>query len=88
MYRFDFVYFFDKEALMSRPANINHVEWELALSLGRSICADFFKKGGTPADALTAYGTAPRRGELANWKVAIETIAVAHCQMNVMPCAA
>ncbi len=72
---------------MSRPANINHVEWELALSLGRSICADFFKKGGTARDALSAYGVIPR-GELANWKVAIETIAVAHCQMSEMPRAA
>ncbi len=63
---------------MSRPAHISPVEWELALSMARSVCAAIFKQGGCAVDALKAYGFA--YDETANWKNAIEIIAFAHCQ--------
>lgn len=63
---------------MSRPLNVNPVEWELSLAMARSICADFFKKGGRAVDALNAYGMS--LDETANWQTAIECIALAHCQ--------
>lgn len=63
---------------MTRPTNINPVEWELALSMARTICARYFASGGTARDALTAYGLMD--DEYANWQIAIESIACAHCQ--------
>lgn len=66
---------------MSRPFNLNPVEWELALSMARSICADIFKKGGTPADALTAYGMR-RSYSHPNWQNAIDAIAYSNCHLS------
>lgn len=67
---------------MSRPDHINPVEWELALSMARAICASLFKQGLTAEEALKLYGTAYHgqgHGELENWQTAIEAIAYAHC---------
>ncbi len=63
---------------MSRPMNTSPQEWELALSMARSICAGYFKKGGTAVDALKAYGMPFDNSS--NWQIAIEAIAFAHCQ--------
>ncbi len=70
---------------MSRPDHINPVEWELALSMARAICASLFKQGGTAEEALKLYDAPYGRGHggLANWQTAIEAIAYAHChQVN------
>lgn len=67
---------------MSRPDYVNPVEWELALSMARSICADMFRKGGTPLDALRAYGI-ERSFSHPNWQNAIDIIALANCHRAV-----
>ena len=72
---------------MSRPLNISPVEWELALSMVRSICAEIFKKGGSAQDALTTFGVVPLAEAPANWKTAIDTIALAHCKMSAQQAA-
>lgn len=64
---------------MSRPLHINPVEWELALSMARSVCAGLFKKGSSAEDAFRLYGGRLEKGTVANWQTAIEAIAVAHC---------
>lgn len=67
---------------MSRPDHINPVEWELALSMARTICASLFKQGGTAEEALKLYGNAYHghgHDQLTNWQTAIEAIAYAHC---------
>lgn len=63
---------------MSRPDYVNPIEWELALSMARSICADVFREGGTPKDALRTYGV---RQTLThpNWQTAIDIIAYSNC---------
>ncbi|GJM03276.1 MAG: hypothetical protein DHS20C08_17770 [Rhodomicrobium sp.] len=67
---------------MSRPLHINPVEWELALSMARSVCAGLFKKGSSAEDAFRLYGGRSEAGSFANWQSAIEAIAYAHCQQS------
>ena len=50
--------------------------------MARSICADYFKKGSTAQDALRAYGMTS--DDYANWQIAIEQIAFAHCQKALL----
>lgn len=63
---------------MSRPDYVNPIEWELSLSMARSICADVFKKGGTAKDALRTYGIQQTHSH-PNWQCAIEIIAYSNC---------
>ena len=63
---------------MTRPDNINPVEWEQSLVLARSVCAEFFKKGGKPKDVLNAYGIYHISSH-PNWQVAIDNIAYLKC---------
>lgn len=63
---------------MSRPDYVNPIEWELALSMARSICADVFRKGGTPKDALRTYGVRQTLSH-PNWQTAIDIIAYSNC---------
>jgi len=63
---------------MTRPNNINPVEWEQGLVIARSICAEFFKNGGKPIDALKAYGIYHISSH-PNWQVAIDNIAYVKC---------
>lgn len=65
---------------MSCPNHTSPFEWELALSMARTICSGFFKKGGTARDALKAYGLP--FDDASNWQTAIEAIAFVHCQRS------
>lgn len=73
--------------MVTRPENINPQEWEQALTQARSICMRLFKKGGTPLDALKAYGIHHICSH-PNWGVAIETIAYANCSEQLFKKAA
>jgi hypothetical protein len=63
---------------MSRPDYVNPIEWELALSMARSICADEYRKGGTPKDALRTNGVQQTLSH-PNWQCAIDIIAYSNC---------
>jgi hypothetical protein len=39
-----------------QPQHVNPVQWEQNLGYARTICARVFRDGGTPADALKAFG--------------------------------
>lgn len=61
---------------MTKPSNINPVQWDQAVGLARHSCARIFRDGGSPADAFTAFGLA---GRPADWNRAIESIAESLC---------
>jgi hypothetical protein len=68
----------DHEANPMSPRYINPVQWQQSIGYARQACARLFRDGGTPTDALAAFGvtgTAPT----ADWSTAVERIAHALC---------
>jgi hypothetical protein len=61
---------------MSSPQHVNSVQWQQAIGYARQICARIFRDGGGPAEACRAFGLA---GEAADWRIAVDRIALALC---------
>jgi hypothetical protein len=59
------------------PQHINPLQWHQALGVARQSCARFFRDGGSPADALKAFGLKP--ADAADWSHAVELIAEMMC---------
>jgi hypothetical protein len=60
------------------PQHINPVQWHQAVGYARQVCARIFRDGGTPAEALNAFGI-PMSGPEAGWSTAVDRIAQALC---------
>lgn len=61
-----------------RPQDMNPLQWNEHLGLARQSCARVFRNGGSPADALAAYGLKPEHpGSKTDWPRAVERIALA-----------
>ncbi len=60
------------------PNQISPEQWQHARDVARQTCARFFRDGGTPADAMEAFGVA-HPDAVADWKQAVEMIARALC---------
>ena len=59
--------------------HINPIQWQQAVGLARQTSANVFRDGGTPLDALSAYGlAAAEHGEM-SWERAIDHIAAELC---------
>jgi len=39
-----------------KPENLTHAQWQTALVIASSVCDPIRRAGGTPADALNAFG--------------------------------
>lgn len=63
----------------SAPAHVNPIQWHQALSVSRQTCARVFRDGGTPAEALAAFGLKPGTGEKLSWEKAVDVIAAEIC---------
>jgi hypothetical protein len=61
------------------PNHTNSVQWTQALGYSRQSCARVFRDGGTPADALGAFGLDTALGEAVDWSQAVDRIAAALC---------
>lgn len=61
------------------PDHINPIQWNQASSIARQSCARFFRDGGTPADAMRAFGLTPGEAGAAQWDKAVESIAQVLC---------
>ena len=60
------------------PRYINPVQWQQAMGYARQACARIFRDGGSPAEALSAFGLSP--GDTpADWCVAVDRIAQSLC---------
>jgi hypothetical protein len=61
-----------------QPAHVNVAQWHQAVGYARAACARIFRDGGTPADALSAFGIeAPATA--VGWSKAVERIAEMLC---------
>jgi hypothetical protein len=61
------------------PAHVNPLQWQQAVGVARQSCARLFRDGGSPGDALSAFGL-PSDERLANdWSKAVEAIATTLC---------
>ncbi len=64
---------------MTSDSSINPLQWHPAMGVARQICARMFRDGGTPADAVTAFGLQCRDTEMLTWSKAVEAIAHQLC---------
>ena len=55
------------------PAHVNPLQWHQAMGYARQACARIFRDGGTPRDAMAAFGLAGAVG--VDWSRAVERIA-------------
>ena len=55
------------------PAHINPVQWNQSLGYARQACARIFRDGGSPADAVRAFGFDAEN--VADWSRAVELVA-------------
>lgn len=61
------------------PGHINPVQWQQAQSVARQTCARFFRDGGTPEDALDAFGLSADETASIDWSRAVDAIAQTLC---------
>jgi hypothetical protein len=62
------------------PNHMNSVQWTQAVGYSRQSCARVFRDGGTPADALAAFGLDTVGIEQSHWARAVDLIAASLCQ--------
>jgi hypothetical protein len=60
------------------PRYINPMQWQQAMGYARQACARIFRDGGSPADAVRAFGL-PAAGPAADWSIAVDRIAQSLC---------
>ncbi|MCB1484573.1 MAG: hypothetical protein R3D51_04830 [Hyphomicrobiaceae bacterium] len=63
----------------SLPDHVNPIQWHQALAVSRQTCASVFRDGGTPAEALAAFGLKVDSEEAPNWDKAVDQIASEIC---------
>ncbi len=61
----------------SVPDHLNPIQWHQAVAVSRQTCARVFRDGGTPAEALAAFGLAVVDG--VSWEKAVDHIAAELC---------
>ncbi len=59
------------------PEHVNPLQWHQAIGFARS--ARVFRDGGSPADALRAFGVACEKASPADWDKAVAAIAARLC---------
>lgn len=59
------------------PDHINPMQWHQAIGLARQACARVYRDGGSPGDAMTAFGLTAAAS--AGWSKAVAQIAEALC---------
>ena len=59
--------------------SFNPVQWNQAQGLSRQSCARIFRDGGSPADALAAFGLRAPASEQVEWSRAVDLIAQSLC---------
>ncbi len=65
------------------PDHINPIQWTQAQGVARQSCARFFRDGGTPADAMRAFGFGDETASLTDWSKAVDSIAQTLCATPV-----
>lgn len=65
------------------PSHISPAQWQQSIGYSRQSCARVFRDGGTPLDALAAFGLTASASEPANWDRAVDAIASLLCQQQL-----
>lgn len=73
------------ESTHASPTHINPIQWHHALAVSRQACARVFRDGGTPGEAVAAFGIVVP--EQISWEKAVDQIANELCA-HPLPCAA
>ena len=60
------------------PRYINPMQWQQAMGYARQACARIFRDGGSPTDAVRAFGL-PAADPAAGWSTAVDRIAQSLC---------
>jgi hypothetical protein len=60
------------------PDHINPLYWHQSIGVARQVCSRFFRDGGSPADALAAFGIVPE-AKATDWSRAVDAIAAHLC---------
>lgn len=63
----------------STPAHLNPIQWHQALSVSRQTCARVFRDGGTPEEAVAAFGLTTEPADKLSWERAVDLIAAEIC---------
>ncbi len=62
------------------PAHVDQMQWHQTVGYARQICARVFRDGGSPADALEAFGLKRFANETGcDWSKAVDLIAEVMC---------
>lgn len=61
----------------SVPDHVSPIQWHQAVAVSRQECARIFRDGGTPQEALTAFGL--KAEVAANWERVVDQIAGELC---------
>lgn len=56
------------------PHNVNPAQWQQNVGFAREACAQVFRDGGTPADAMKAFNL-DAAGEALDWSIVVDRVA-------------
>lgn len=62
------------------PNHINSVQWTQAIGYSRQACARVFRDGGTPVEALAAFGLDAGDIGGGDWSRCVDAIATSLCK--------
>ena len=65
---------------ITRPAHINPLQWNEGVAHARQACARVFRNGGSPQDALVAFGLGNDCAGTGDWSKAVDKIAQSLCR--------
>ncbi len=65
------------------PDHVNPLQWHQAVGVARQSCARLFRDGGSPDDALAAFGLPADARLHDDWGKAVEAIAEVLCASPV-----
>lgn len=57
------------------PHHVNPAQWQQNVGFARDACAQIFRDGGKPADAMTAFGLDAEETELLDWSIVVDRVA-------------
>ena len=66
-------------AAQARPPERDPAQWQQSIGIARQACARIFRDGGTPADAIRAFGLVAGTPVSADWSRAVAMIAESLC---------
>lgn len=69
------------------PHHVNPAQWQQNVGFAREACAQIFRDGGSPADAMKAFGL-DAGGAVLDWSIVVDRVAQSLAQSRQMKKAA